>query len=190
MEEKHKQQQQVMEMQLAALSEEQKEERERLLAEQEQQKVEFKAKLVGLEEHMAGQEIEHAKKLEELKKVVEKKNYESHYPIPEPLQQHYAKHPTSFNIQVLGCRGAGKSTFVNKLLKAAGVGQPAKRGVNETTTETAFYDITDKVTTKPERYGKVFLCDQPGIGGLEITEAGYLANFGPGTCHKNYQLPW
>ena len=131
---------------------------------------------------MADQEVEHAKKLAELKKVIEKKNYESHYPIPEPLRQHYAENKTSFNIQVLGCRGAGKSTFVNKLLKAAGLGQVAKRGVNETTTETAFYDITDKVTVKPERYGKVFLCDQPGIGGLEITEAGYLANFGPGMC--------
>ena len=53
-------------------------------------------------------------------------------------------------------------------------------GVNETTVETQFYDITDKINLKPERYGKVFLCDQPGIGGLKITEAGYLANFGPG----------
>ena len=129
---------------------------------------------------MADQEEKHAEKLEELMKVVEKKNYESHYPIPEALQLHYAENPKSFNIQVLGCRGAGKSTFVNKLLKEAGIKKVAKMGVNETTTETAFYDITDKVTNKPERYGKVFLCDQPGIGGLKITEAGYLANFGPG----------
>ena len=32
----------------------------------------------------------------------------------------------------------------------------------------------------PDRYNKVFLVDQPGIGGLEITEADYLARFGPG----------
>ena len=46
---------------------------------------------------------------------------------------------------------------------------------------TAFYDITDKIKNKPPRYEKVFLCDQPGIGGLKIMEAGYLANYGPGT---------
>ena len=33
---------------------------------------------------------------------------------------------------------------------------------------------------KAERYNKVFIVDQPGIGGLEITETGYLARFGPG----------
>ena len=57
MEEKYNQQQEAMEMQLAALSEEQKGERDKLLAEQEQQKKEFQAELVGLQEHMAGQEI-------------------------------------------------------------------------------------------------------------------------------------
>ena len=89
-------------------------------------------------------------------------------------------------VQVLGCRGAGKSTFVNKMLKEAGIKKVAQTGVNETTVETAFYEITDKVSNKPERYGKVFLCDQPGIGGLKTTEAGYLANFGPGMFNVSF----
>jgi len=124
--------------------------------------------------------------MDELMKQVEKKNYEASYPIPEALKQHLSENPRSFNIQVLGCRGAGKSTFVNKMLREMGEIKLAKRGVNETTVVTAFYDISDQIKNKPERYDKVFLCDQPGIGGLKITETGYLANFGPG--HFNFTI--
>merc|ERR1719436_1039020 len=175
-----------MKQKLDALSEEQKEERTKLLAEQEEQKLAFNATMDGIKAHMAEQEQIHAEKLEELMKQVEKKSYEASYPIPEALQNHLAKNPRSFNIQVLGCRGAGKSTFVTKMLKEAGIITKAKRGVNETTIKTAFIDITDTITNKPDRYDKVFLCDQPGIGGLKITEAGYLANFGPG--HFNFTI--
>ena len=90
------------------------------------------------------------------------------------------ENPFSFNIQVLGFRGAGKSTFINQFMKKLKLGKVAKTGANETTKETAFFDITETIRNKPQRYGKVFICDQPGIGGLEITEAGYLNNFGPG----------
>ena len=165
---------------LAALSAEQEEERAKLLMQQEAQKKSFTAAMSGLEAHIAEQEKMHAEKMDELMKQVEKKNYEASYPIPEALKQHLSKNPRSFNIQILGCRGAGKSTFVNKMLREMGFINLAKRGVNETTVVTAFYEITDQIANKPERYDKVFLCDQPGIGGLKITETGYLANFGPG----------
>ena len=109
-----------------------------------------------------------------------KKNYESRYPMPEVLRLHLEENPRSFNIQVLGCRGAGKSTFINQFMIKLKFGKVAKTGVNETTKETAFFDITEKIKDKPQRYGKVFICDQPGIGGFETTETGYLNNFGPG----------
>lgn len=183
---KHKEQQREMKQKLDALSDAQKEERTKLLAEQEEQKKAFNATMDGLKAHMAEQEQMHAAKLEELMKQVEKKSYEASYPIPEALQNHLAKNPRSFNIQVLGCRGAGKSTFVTKMLKEADIITKAKRGVNECTIETEFFDITNNISNKPDRYDKVFLCDQPGIGGLKITEAGYLANFGPG--HFNFTI--
>ena len=62
----------------------------------------------------------------------------------------------------------------------------ADTGAVETTKQTAFYEITSKCENKPIRYNSVFIVDQPGIGGLEITEAGYLARFGPG--HFNFTL--
>ena len=55
----------------------------------------------------------------------------------------------------------------------------AKTDINECTKETEFFDISSKIRNK-SRYDKVFVCDQPGIGGLEITEATYLKEFGPG----------
>ena len=113
-------------------------------------------------------------------KIIEKKNYESHYQVPENLKSHFAQHPRAFYIQVLGCRGAGKSTFVNKLLATMGIQERAATGAVETTVKTQFFNITSKVTSKPRRYNEVFLVDQPGIGGLQITEAGYLAKYGPG----------
>ena len=86
----------------------------------------------------------------------------------------------------LGCRGAGKSTFVNKFLKQAGINASATSNFIECTKKTEFFDITEKVKNKPDRYNQVFIVDQPGIGGLEINEAGYLARYGPG--HFNFTL--
>lgn len=114
-----------------------------------------------------------------MKKDIEKNCYESRFPIPERLRR-FSEKPASFNIQVLGARGAGKSTLVNMLLKSAGIDRDlwAERG--EATHDTDFYDISDKVTVKPERYGRVFLCDQPGMSGLEVNYADYLTRFGSG----------
>ena len=84
-------------------------------------------------------------------------------------------------------------------MKQAGLNQSAKVGINECTTETQFFNVTSIIKTLPSKYKEVFLVDQPGeaskkiriykilgIGGLKITEAGYLAKFGPG--HFNYTL--
>ena len=89
-------------------------------------------------------------------------------------------HRNSNPSEVLGCRGAGKSTFINKLFRLKQIDEKAETGTQETTLKTTFYDVTSKVDSLPDRYNKVFIVDQPGIGGLKITEANYLAKFGPG----------
>ena len=123
----------------------------------------------------------HAEEVKEMMKVIEKKNYEAHYPMSKEMREHLDKNPKSFNIQILGCRGAGKSTFVNKFMKKT----VAQVGVKETTLETAFFNITSKVENIPERYESVFVVDQPGIGGLKAgTEAEYLGNLSPGKFVK------
>lgn len=185
MDKEYQEQQKQMDDKIAALSEKQAEERKRLLAVKAEETKQFDDKINQLESHMAEREEEHKQKLEEMIKIVEKKNYESHYPMPESLKDHYAANPNSFNIQILGCRGAGKSTFVNKFMIKAKMGKVAQTGSNETTIKTAFYEITQKVENKPDRYENVFICDQPGIGGLKITEAGYLNDFGPGKIFKS-----
>ena len=50
-------------------------------------------------------------------KLLSKHNYEAHYPKPQRLENHQQRNPKSFYIQVLGCRGAGKSTFLNRIFK-------------------------------------------------------------------------
>ena len=180
----HEADQVAMNEKMAALAEENHEERQKLIAEQEAKQLEFDSKMEGLHYQIELKDQEHAEKMNEMMKIVEKKNYESHYPIPDQLKKHIDENKKSFNIQILGCRGAGKSTFVNKFMMKAGMGKVAATGCNETTIKTAFYDITSKIIKKPERYDKVFICDQPGIGGLEITEAHYLSNFGPGKIHN------
>ena len=166
---------------IKALQESQINEREKLIAEQEQQKLEFMSLMDKMKRDQEEREAEYANKQRELLKLVEKKNYEAHYPIPEALKEHKLQNQKSFNIQVLGCRGAGKSTLINSIMKALNLPGRVETGSVETTKETAYLDITSVIVNKPEKYGKVFLCDQPGIGGLEITEAGYLQDFGPGT---------
>ena len=116
----------------------------------------------------------------ELLKIIELKDYEKEHPKPEVLKQHQLENPNSFYIQFIGCRGVGKSTLINNLL---GV-EMADTGTEETTTKTGFYKITAAVQNTPSRYTDVYLVDQPGIGGLETKEAGYLAKYGPG--HFNF----
>ena len=169
-----------MNTQMSNLKNENEKERKRLEEKQATMQRNFDSKMNDLQHEMELKDQEHAEKVEEMMKIIEKKNYESHYPIPETLERHLNENENSFNIQILGCRGAGKSTFVNKFMIKAGMGKVAATGTNETTKVTAFYDITSKIVQKPDRYDKVFICDQPGIGGLEITEASYLKEFGPG----------
>ena len=155
-------------------------ERKQLLDEQATIEKNYDSKMNDLQLEMEKKEQKHNEKVEEMMKIIEKKNYESHYPIPEMLEKHINENEKSFNIQILGCRGAGKSTFVNKFMMKAGLGKVAATGTHETTRTTAFYDLTNQIVQKPSRYDKVFICDQPGIGGLEVTEASYLRRFGPG----------
>ena len=116
-------------------------------------------------------------------------NYKSSYPCPESISQHREDFPKSFYIQVLGARGAGKSTFINQILrrlnKHTGTSFPqrAKTGSEETTLLTEFFEITAAVTLSSTKYERVFLVDQPGIGGRKIREANYLQKFGPG-CYR------
>ena len=42
---------------------------------------------------------EYERKQEEMIKIIEKKNYESHFPIPEAIRNHNKQNPFSFNIQ-------------------------------------------------------------------------------------------
>ena len=173
-----------MKTQISNLKIQNEEEKKELMQKQETLQRDFESKMDDLQHEMEQKDQEHADKVEEMKKIIEKKNYESHYPIPENLQKHMNKNEKSFNIQILGCRGAGKSSFVNKFMMKAGMGKVAATGTHETTKETAFYDITSKIDQKPDRYENVFICDQPGIGGLEVTEASYLSLFGPGKQNR------
>jgi len=83
--------------------------------------------------------------MEKLKKLMEMKNYERFVPEPAFLKQHKVDHPKSFYIQILGCRGAGKSTFVTKFLRQAhgSNSKGAQRGTVECTLKSEFFDITD-----------------------------------------------
>ena len=65
-------------------------------AEQEAMKLQYNT----LAQQMKQQDEDNKRKQQEMMKIIEKKNYESHYPIPESLRQHLKKHPKSFNIQV------------------------------------------------------------------------------------------
>ena len=98
-------------------------------------------------EKMKLKDEEYAEQINKMMKIIARKNYESHYPIPERLNNHIQGNQNSFNIQILGCRGSGKSTFVNKIMRKADLRFVAETGCNETTKETAFYDITKKVVT-------------------------------------------
>ena len=86
--------------------------------------------------------------------------------------------------EVLGCRGVGKSTFIKKLLETVKIN--AKIDI-ETILKTTFYDVTSKIQSIPDRYNKVFIADQPGIGGLRVTETDYMTRYGPGSIQSKLQ---
>ena len=115
-----------------------------------------------------------------LKHASTKLQYNITFPIPEFLQEHQEKNPDSFYIQIVGCRGVGKSTFINYILKELGKTATAVSDVVEATLKPSFYDITSGINHKPDNVKNVFLVDMPGMGGLKITRAGYFRKFGPG----------
>ena len=123
-----------------------------------------------------------------INQVVMDNNYKNTFPVPERLIKHKRENPQSFYIQVLGARGAGKSTFINnimrRLISKSGIEdyvyKKAETGAFECTLEPQFIDITRLVTNLKSPYKNVFLVDQPGIGGKTILEADYLRKFGPG----------
>ena len=120
--------------------------------------------------------------------VVMDNNYKNSFPVPEILIEHKQKHPDSFYIQVLGARGAGKSTFINnimrRLINKSEIEnyeyKKAETGAFECTLIPQFIDITRLVKNLNPPYKSVFLVDQPGIGGKTILEADFLRKFGPG----------
>ena len=128
------------------------------------------------------------KHTEIINQVVMDNNYKKSFPVPEILIEHKLKYPDSFYIQVLGVRGAGKSTFVNnimrRLIAKSGIQdyeyKKAETGAFECTLESQFIDITPLVINLNAPYERVFIVDQPGIGGKTILEADYLRKFGPG----------
>ena len=114
---------------------------------------------------------------------MEQRNYATQYPEPEYLTKHKNLHPDSFYIQIIGCRGVGKSTFTNCLIKEktkGKVGPLAKTGTVETTMDSQFFDLTQHVDNLPKRYKNVFLVDQPGIGGQQVGSMDYLPTYGIG----------
>ena len=54
-------------------------------------------------------------------KIIEKKNYEVTHPKPTFLRNHQMSNPKAFYIQILGCRGVGKSTFMNRFFQLTGL---------------------------------------------------------------------
>ena len=75
-------------------------------------------KLLDMDSRAKEMTQEIAKQKDEFLKLLEKKNYEDHYPMPSKLKDHTKAYPNAFRIQILGARGAGKSTFVNKFMKS------------------------------------------------------------------------
>ena len=117
--------------------------------------------------------------MENLIGQIQKSNFIENFPLPMNLQNHKNDHPDAFYIQVIGGRGAGKSTFINKILKQLKMEQTAATGTEECTLETEFFSITEKLN-QLSNWKHVFLCDQPGIGGLKIKEREYIKQFGIG----------
>jgi len=110
----------------------------------------------------------------------------------EKLKKHLIDYPQSFNIQIIGERGVGKSSLINflvrKKLNLKNV-KKAKTGTTETTIDTNFFDVTqafNKVLTPHTTH--VFFVDQPGIGGAKINRAGYLEKFSPGHYDLTFVL--
>jgi len=173
------------------------------LAEQKMEKNELMNKLNQLDQHFLKQQAENEeniKNLEGLNKNLQEKllenlatiNYHNHFPKSEPLTIHQQKYPNSLYIQFLGARGAGKSSLINKLRKILKMQdyEKAKTSHIETTLFTTFYEVSSAFSVEMRQtiLEHIFLVDQPGVGGLNINRAQYLARFGPGHFDLTFVL--
>jgi len=129
-----------------------KEREEEYRKQNEEYERQHKERMVNLQRTMNATNKAHEEKMKQMKKVMEMRNYERHVPEPGFLKKHKMYHPKSFYIQILGARGAGKSTFVTKFIKLAqsSNSKVTERGdlgqwrrTMETTMKTEFFDITD-----------------------------------------------
>ena len=107
--------------QLKLLEMNNKEEMKRITAEAEEQAEIIKAMHDEAMEKTNQQIRNLEKQQENYLKIIQKKNYEATYPKPSFLANHQNQNPRSFYIQILGCRGAGKSTFLNRFFLSSGL---------------------------------------------------------------------
>ena len=61
-------------------------------------------------------------------------------------------------------------------------------GCVEQTEKSQFFDITSIVKNIPDGYDRVFLVDQPGLGGIKVDDKEYLRTFGPGHYDLTFML--
>jgi len=137
-------------------------------------------------DRLAGELAETEEEKQLIKASFEKKsiehNYRMDFPMAECLRLKKNTNPSAIFIQVLGNTGVGKSSLFNSILGLEEEDEVFKSGATETTVETDFYDITNVVKSlcPGQEIPKVFLCDQPGIGGIKISAQSYFETFTPG----------
>ena len=118
---------------------------------------------------------ESAALLKALNNEKRKYEYDIRFAKSKRLQEHLDPeegYPNSFNIQIIGERGVGKSSLINylvrKKLKLKDVPK-AKTGTTETTIKTTFFDVTKAFENVLTPYtSHVFFADQPGFGGAKM----------------------
>ena len=97
-------QERVMNEKLVNLSAEQHAEKQEIIHAFNVEKQMMEGKFATIQAQMLEAEENHKQQQEEMMKIIEKKNYESHYPIPENLANMFAEHLDCFAIQILGER--------------------------------------------------------------------------------------
>ena len=102
MQQKIVEQERVMNEKLAKLSDKQHAEKQEIVNAFNVEKQMMEGKLANIQVQMLEAEEYHKQQQEEMMKIIEKRNYESHYPIPEKLARVFAEHPDCFAIQILG----------------------------------------------------------------------------------------